>query len=204
MIAMINRADVVIRERTSLRLCPRVPMLRSVTTNCVVSQLTAVLVFIGLVGLAGNLSGCSRKQKTPYGTLRLVLDLTDRKKPKVAIPQGTEFNVRAGNAGLKWMFAERQIDGKTYVNAILYKGPRASNLIALASNDEFALMIGDDEFIMVTKIDVQVSVKPEDGAQISVDAVTEKPLSECNVFPPGAYSFRIIREDRAEANRNSR
>ncbi len=156
------------------------------------SVVKATLVFLSLIAVALDSWGCSRKQTRPRGTLRLALDVSDPGKPRVVIPQGSEFNAKAGNADLVWSFAERTIDDTTYFSAVLHREPRASNIIALGRNEEVTILMGNDELLMVTRIDVELSVKPKDSARVPVDAVTGKGLDVRNVFPPGAYSFRII------------
>ncbi len=165
--------------------------------------LTALVILIGAAATI-SLWGCERKQQNVLSgvTLRLVLDLSDPASPRVVIPQGTEFNAKAGDAGLVWEFGERTVDNRKYFGGVLYKPPASSSGTVLASNEIFALWIalesdssipGQSEILMASRIDVELSARPEGIAPSIVDATTGKPLSERNVFPPGTYSFRVVR-----------
>ena len=158
------------------------------------------LVILGLFVAGSSLSGCNRKkQKLP--PLKVAVDLSDPAQP-VLIRQGLEFDTKAGDKGWIWKHWQQTIDGRRYLSSVLYAEPKSSSSVVLAGNEFFKIFIGIDpnsattregEILMFTKVDVEFSAKPSGIAQSVIDAITGRPLSEESAFPPGTYTFRVIR-----------
>ncbi len=170
--------------------------------------LTALMILIVAVTTIG-LCGCDRKQQNVRKqqnilsgmTLRKILDLSDPARPAI-VTHGLKFDAKAFDAGLVREYGERTIGNRKYFGEVFYKPPASSSGTVLASNEIFALWIaldsdssipGQSEILMGSRIDVELSVKPEGIALSIVDATTGKRLSERNVFPPGTYAFHVVR-----------
>lgn len=141
--------------------------------------------------------GCRER---PDITARFGLLLNDPTRPGADTLQSREFAAVGMAKGWLWEYGRLVIEDREYFTVTIYTPPKAASGMTLSDNEVLKLLIERDansaaqrrnEILLLSKINVDVSVVPPHLAQSVVNTISGRSIAEQGLFGPGTYSFRM-------------